>query len=173
MLFWHIPRLRTAHSRVWDDLQYAWRATFHSELSDTVLEKWPTTGPHAFSADQAHWLTETLRHIKNLKPGPSLRRRVTPASPAPAPAQAAARKSKKSKNRRDPDPVEDTSRLAVFPIIIINLIISLISLISLIVFTQHLFCLCHVSGEQRRGYDEMFRRSPHFEQGLHTVHLDC
>jgi hypothetical protein len=59
MLFWHIPSLRIAHPRVWDDLQYAWRATFRTELSDTVLEKWTTTGPHAFSADQSQWLTET------------------------------------------------------------------------------------------------------------------
>ncbi len=77
MLFWHIHSLSTAHSRVWDDLQYAWHAAFHTELSGTVLEKWHTKGPHAFSADAAHWLTETLRHLKNLKPGPALRRRVT------------------------------------------------------------------------------------------------
>ena len=117
ILFCYIPSLRTAHSRVWDDLQYAWRATFHTELSDTVLGTWPTTGPHAFSASQAEWLTETLRHLKALKPGPALRRRAVPASPAPAPARAATQTSKKAKagggegkKRRDSDPVQDTSR---------------------------------------------------------------
>ncbi len=48
-LFWHIPSLHTTHPRVWDDLQYAWRATFDTEVSDTVLETWLTTVPHAFS----------------------------------------------------------------------------------------------------------------------------
>ena len=119
ILFSHISSLRTAHSRVWDDLQFAWHATFHTKLSDTVLETWPTTGPHAFSASQAEWLTETLRYLKALKPGPALRRRAVPASPAPAPApaRAATRTSNKAKagggqgkKRRDPDPVQNTSR---------------------------------------------------------------
>ncbi len=43
-LFLHVPSLSTADSGVWDNLQYAWRATFHTELSDTVLETWPN-GP--------------------------------------------------------------------------------------------------------------------------------
>ena len=117
ILFCHIPSLRTAHSRVWDELQYAWHASFHTKLSDTVLETWPTTGPHAFSAVQAEWMTETLRYLRALRPGPALRRRAVPASPAPAPARAATLTSKKAKaggdqgkKRRDPDPVQDTSR---------------------------------------------------------------
>jgi hypothetical protein len=114
LLLVHIPSLRTAHSRVWDELNAAWLNTFHSDLSETALEKWPTTGPPAFSAVQSEWLTETLRHLKSLKPGPSLRRRAIPASPAPAAAQAAPGTSKKAKagggqgkKRRESDPVQE------------------------------------------------------------------
>ena len=52
LLLVHIPSLRTAHPRVWDELNTAWSNTFHSDLSETALEKWPTTGPLAFSAEQ-------------------------------------------------------------------------------------------------------------------------
>ena len=116
LLLVHIPSLRTAHPRVWDELNTAWSNTFHSDLSETALEKWPTTGPLAFSAEHCEWLTETLRYLKSHKPGPALRRRVIPPSPAPAAAPAASgtsgRKAKAApgKRRRDPDPVEDTSR---------------------------------------------------------------
>ncbi len=87
LIFCHIPSLCTVHSKVWDDLQYAWRATFHTELSDIVLDTWPTTGPHAFSALQSDLLTETLLYLKTLKPGPALRWRAVQASPATAPAK--------------------------------------------------------------------------------------
>ncbi len=120
LLLVHNPSLRTTHSRVWDELNTAWSNTFHSDLSETAVEKWPTAGPLAFSAEQSDWLTQTLRHIKSLKSGPSLRRRVNPASPAPAAAQAAPRTSTKKakagggqlegKKRRDVDSVQDTSR---------------------------------------------------------------
>jgi hypothetical protein len=117
LLLVHVPSLRTAHPRVWGELNTAWLNTFHSDLSETALEKWPTTGPLAFSTAQGDWLTETLRYLKSLKPGPALRRRSVPASPAPAAAQDASEKSQKSKaggargkHRRDPDPVQDTSR---------------------------------------------------------------
>jgi hypothetical protein len=56
LLLVHIPSLRTAHPRVWDELNTAWSNTFHSDLSETALEKWPTTGPLAFSAQQCDWL---------------------------------------------------------------------------------------------------------------------
>jgi hypothetical protein len=117
LLLVHTPSLRTAHSRVWDNLNTAWHNTFQSDLTETDLEKWPTTGPLAFSAVQVDWLTQTLRHLKSLKAGPALRRRVIPAVPAPAAAQAAPGTSQKTKagggpgkKRRDPDPVQDTSR---------------------------------------------------------------
>jgi hypothetical protein len=123
LLFVHNPSLRTAHSRVWGELNTAWSNTFHTDLSEAALEKWPSTGPPAFSAEQSDWLTQTLRHLKSLKPGPNLRRRVNPAapaSPAPAAAQAAPpRTSKKAqsrsgddqvKKRQNPVQVQDTSR---------------------------------------------------------------
>ena len=82
-----------------------------------ALDKWPTFGPHAFSTAQGHWLTETLRYLKSLKPGPALRRRTVPPSPAEAAAQYTSHKSQKSKaggaqgkHRRDSDPVQNTSR---------------------------------------------------------------
>jgi hypothetical protein len=56
LLLVHIPSLRTAHPRVWDELNTAWSNTFHSDLSETALEKWPTTGPLAFSAEQCEIL---------------------------------------------------------------------------------------------------------------------
>jgi len=116
LLLVHIPSLRTAHPRVWDELNTAWSTTFLSDLSESALEKWPTTGPLAFSAEQCDWLSATLRYFKILKSGPVLRKRVKPACPAPAPAPVASGTSGKKANaaaikrRRDPDPVEDTSR---------------------------------------------------------------
>ena len=116
LLLVHMPSLRTAHPRVWADLNTAWSNTFISDLSETALEKWPTTGPHAFSAEECEWLSATLQYLKSLKSGPALRRRVKPASHAPAPAPAASgtsgqkAKAAANKRRRDPDPVEDTSR---------------------------------------------------------------
>jgi hypothetical protein len=117
ILLVHVPSLRTAHPRVWGELNTAWHNTFHSDLSETALDKWPTFGPHAFSTAQGHWLTETLRYLKSLKPGPALRRRTVPPSPAEAAAQYTSHKSQKSKaggaqgkHRRDSDPVQNTSR---------------------------------------------------------------
>ena len=79
------------------------------------MERWPTTGPHAFNEQQGTWLTETLRCLKK----PALRRRVS-AGPAP-PKSAPARNSKLStpakpvvfagKRGRSADPVKRTSRL--------------------------------------------------------------
>ena len=56
--------IRAAHSSVWDALQFAWHATFHSQLSAVGMEKWPTTGPHAFNDLECRWLTETLLCLK-------------------------------------------------------------------------------------------------------------
>ncbi len=51
------------HKRVWDELNYAWLATFSCSLHTVRVERWPKTGPFAFtpeSPDQSNWLTNTL-----------------------------------------------------------------------------------------------------------------
>ena len=52
MILWYDTEIRAAHSKVWDTLQYSWHATFHTDLSAAGLEKWPTTGPHAFNEQE-------------------------------------------------------------------------------------------------------------------------
>ena len=132
MIMWYDTDIRAAHSSVWDALRFAWQASFHSALSAVGLEKWPTTGPHAFNEQQCAWLTETLRCLKK----PALRRRVAAGAGPLAPAKAApARKSSlpkpakpvvsAGKRARSSEPVMRASRL---------------------VFLQYfvLFLLCHL-----------------------------
>jgi hypothetical protein len=118
MIMWYDTDIRAAHSSVWDALQFAWQASFHSALSAVGLEKWPTTGPHAFNEQQCSWLTETLRCLKK----PALRRRVAAGAGPLAPANAApARKSSSAKpakpvvsagkRGRSSEPVMRASRL--------------------------------------------------------------
>ena len=64
MILWYQAELREKHKRVWDELNYAWLATFSCELHPVGMEKWPRTGPFAFDETQCHWLTETLRFLK-------------------------------------------------------------------------------------------------------------
>jgi hypothetical protein len=122
MILWYDHELRGAHAAVWGKLFDAWRNTFHSELSLSDLETWPTTGAHAFNQEQCEWLTETLRHLKmpaGKATGPALRSRVVrAANPEPAPGTPA-RKSKAvvsaGKKRRASYPVEDSRRWLLFP----------------------------------------------------------
>ncbi len=67
MIRWYDPQLRAANARVWDELQFAWHATFHSDLAETrtALEKWPVAGSHAFDEIECNWLKETLRCLKS------------------------------------------------------------------------------------------------------------
>ena len=48
MIMWYQADLRDKHKRVWDELNYAWLATFSCDLNAVGLEKWPETGPFAF-----------------------------------------------------------------------------------------------------------------------------
>jgi hypothetical protein len=80
MILWHVPALREKHTRTWDGLTAAWKATFHQDLSSRALKKWPEDGPHGFNAAESAWLAETLRYLKHGQGRPtSTRRRVVSA----------------------------------------------------------------------------------------------
>jgi hypothetical protein len=64
MIMWYQADLRDKHKRVWDQLNYAWLATFSCDLHAVGLEKWPETGPFAFNEAQSKWLTDTLRFLQ-------------------------------------------------------------------------------------------------------------
>ncbi len=55
MIMWYQADLRNKHKRVWDELNYAWLATFSCDLHAVGLEKWPETGPFAFDKTQSKW----------------------------------------------------------------------------------------------------------------------
>jgi hypothetical protein len=126
MILWHDPALREKHTRTWDGLTAAWKATFHQDLSSRALEKWPEDGPHGFNAAESAWLAATLRFLKHGRGRPtSTRRRVVPAAAAaaaatpPPPAEPPRRDSSKAQHRQgaspktcDPDPVRSASRFA-------------------------------------------------------------
>ncbi len=57
-------KLRERHKRVWDELNYAWLATFSCDLHTVRVELWPETGLFAFTQDQSNWLTNTLLFLK-------------------------------------------------------------------------------------------------------------
>ena len=137
MILWYDLDLRAKHSRAWESLTAAWKATFHTELTAGALEKWPQDGPHGFSEDQSTWLTSTLRYLKGR--APPRRRRATSPAPRPA-AKVAAKPASRaslgtgggggaSRTARNLDPVQSSRRFAT----LLNFnIISLISLISII-----------------------------------------
>ena len=147
MILWYDLHLRAKHSRAWNSLTAAWKATFHTELTAGALEKWPQDGPHGFSKDQSAWLTSTLRFLKGR--APPRRRASAPAratSPAPRPASKPASRNSlgaggggsASRTARNPDPVQSSRRFAT--LLNIN-IISLISLISIILHYDKLHIL--------------------------------
>ena len=115
MILWYDSDLRGAQRRLWDELNLAWSSTFHSDLHPHVLEKWPVTGPHAFSKTESTWLSETLRFLKKSSGRPS-RARPPPASSAqasvPRSSSKAEGRAKVSKKRRASDPVATFPRFA-------------------------------------------------------------
>jgi hypothetical protein len=56
MILFYERDLREKHTRTWDCLSAAWKATFHQDLSSRALEKWPEDGPHGFNATKSAWL---------------------------------------------------------------------------------------------------------------------
>ena len=104
MILWYQAELREKHKRVWDELNYAWLATFSCELHPVGMEKWPRTGPFAFDETQCHWLTETLRFLK----AGGRSRRVSAAKSAPAIAPAS-HSASAVKRKRASDPVKQNA----------------------------------------------------------------
>ena len=81
-----------------------------------VLEKWPETGPHAFTKSESLWLSEALRYLKKGPGRPTLRRRSQSAPPALAPAPRSSGKAEGgfdgSKKQRAAEPVDSNPRFA-------------------------------------------------------------
>ncbi len=49
MILWYDPELRGTQDRLWQELDFAWKATFHADLGPAGLEMWPVDGPRAFT----------------------------------------------------------------------------------------------------------------------------
>jgi hypothetical protein len=64
MILWYQPAFRAKQKRIWDELNFAWAATFAIDLTAAGLERRPKSGPHAFNKAQFKWLFETLRFLK-------------------------------------------------------------------------------------------------------------
>ena len=125
MILFYERELREKHTRTWDGLSAAWKATFHQDLSSHALEKWPEDGPHGFNANESAWLTGSLRYLKHGPGRPtSTRRRIDPAAagkaaanPAPAPrrdSSKAPRHQGASPKPRNTDPVRSASRYLIY-----------------------------------------------------------
>ena len=102
MILWYQADLREKHKRVWDELNFAWLATFSCDLHAVGLEKWPVTGPFAFDESQSKWLTDTLRFLK-MSAGRPRRQAALPRAPAVVPSPAV-------KSKRNSDPVVQSSK---------------------------------------------------------------
>ena len=102
MILWYQADLREKHKRVWDELNFAWLATFSCDLHAVGLEKWPVTGPFAFDESQSKWLTDTLRFLK-MSAGRPRRQGALPRAPAVVPPPAV-------KSKRNSDPVVQSSK---------------------------------------------------------------
>ena len=124
MIFFYEHETREKHTRTWDALSAAWKATFHQDLSSRALEKGPQDGPHGFNDAESRWLTGTLRYLKRGPGRPaSARVRVVPAAagkaaaiPPPPPRRDSSkgqRRESASPKPRDPDPVRSTSRFLI------------------------------------------------------------
>jgi hypothetical protein len=125
MIFFYEHETREKHTRTWDALSAAWKATFHQDLSSRALEKWPQDGPHGFNDAESEWLTGTLRYLKRGPGRPaSTRQRVVPAAagkaaaiPPPPPrrdSSKAQRRQDASPKPRDTDPVRSASRFLFY-----------------------------------------------------------
>jgi hypothetical protein len=125
MILFYERDTREKHTRTWDALSAAWKATFHQDLSSRALEKWPQDGPHGFNDAESAWLAETLRYLKRGPGRPaSTRQRVVPAAAGKAaaiPPQPPRSDSSKAQRRqdaspkpRDTDPVRSASRFLIY-----------------------------------------------------------
>jgi hypothetical protein len=108
MILWYQADLREKHKRVWDELNYAWLATFSCDLHPVGMEKWPRTGPFAFNDIQCTWLTETLRFLKS--GGRSRRVSAPRRAPEIAPASHSATSASAGKRKRPYDPVKQNAK---------------------------------------------------------------
>ena len=106
MILWYQADLREKHKRVWDELNYAWLATFSCDLHAVGLEKWPRTGPFRFDEAQCKWLTETLRFLKQ-SAGRARRVSAPPRAPEIAPEKGSASAGKRKRNS---DPVSQKAK---------------------------------------------------------------
>jgi hypothetical protein len=64
MILWYNTDLRATQDRLWQELNFAQKATFHADLAPAALETWPVDGPHVFTDSESQWLTETLLYLK-------------------------------------------------------------------------------------------------------------
>ena len=123
MILWYQHDLRLKHMRLWGELNYAWSATFHCDLHPNGLEKWPETGPHAFTQAESKWLAETPRFLKRSAGRPSrssgVRRALDPGPPPPGNAAPVPRGSRQdevargaSRKRTASAPVKTKKRFA-------------------------------------------------------------
>jgi hypothetical protein len=64
MILWYEPDIRFTQDRLWQELNFAWKAKLHSDLGPASLETWPKDGPHDFIENESRWHTETLRSFK-------------------------------------------------------------------------------------------------------------
>ncbi len=64
MILWYDPDLRATQDRLWQELDFAWKATFHADLGPAGLETWLVDDPHAFTESESQWRTETLLYLK-------------------------------------------------------------------------------------------------------------
>jgi hypothetical protein len=103
---WYQADIRDKHKRVWDELNYAWLATFSCDLHAVGLEKWPETGPSAFNKIQSKWLTDTLHFLKQSTARP---RRQIPPPRAPADVPPAS-----LKRERYSDPVQQIPKRYIY-----------------------------------------------------------
>ncbi len=60
MIMWYQPDLRLTQLRLWEELKYAWNATFHCNLHPNGLEKWP--------AAERYWLQSERELSLSLTP---------------------------------------------------------------------------------------------------------
>ncbi len=126
MILFYDADLRHSQLQIWSELNFAWSATFHSDLHPHVLERWPEDGTHGgptlggieMAVRYTTPCADTSRKALHI-----LWRVVAPPhglrSPAPAPATPVPRSlwnaefgKGASKKRRDADPVRMNSRFA-------------------------------------------------------------
>ncbi len=128
MILWYQDDLRLKHMRLWGELIYAWSATSHCYLHPNGLEKWPESGPHAFTESESRWLDGTLRFLKKTttrSAGRPARNRAAPAAappPPPGKAAPAPRGSRKDEaaqgasRKRSPGATVKTNKRFAYPI---------------------------------------------------------